>query len=103
MNRQKAVLLHARDDVATALTPLANGDAVTVSGHGRSVDVALRDDIPFAHKFALRALAAGEEVLKYGLPIGRALQDIRPGQWVHVHNCRSERFGHRHQLYGVNA
>jgi hypothetical protein len=31
------------------------------------------------------------------------LEDIQPGQWVHVHNCRSERFGHRHQRYGVNA
>ena len=103
MDRQKAILLHEEDDVATALTALSRGEALTVAGAGRRVDVVLEDDVPFAHKFALRPLAQGAEVLKYGLPIGRALEDIRPGQWVHVHNCRSERFGHRHQRYGVNA
>jgi altronate dehydratase small subunit len=103
MERQKAIVLHDQDDVATALTALSRGEALTVWRAGRRLDVVLEDDVPFAHKFALRALARGEEVLKYGLPIGRALEDIRPGQWVHVHNCRSERFGHRHQLYGVNA
>jgi len=41
--------------------------------------------------------------VKYGLPIGNALEPIAAGAWVHVHNCRSQRFGHRHQQYGINA
>ena len=103
MEKQRAILLHEQDDVATALTALARGESLTVCGSERRVDVVLADDVPLAHKFALRPLAQGDPVRKYGLPIGRALADIQPGQWVHVHNCRSERFGHRHQLYGVNA
>jgi altronate dehydratase small subunit len=100
---RKAILLNERDDVATALAPLSKGDQVNVAVGERSVDVTLQEEVPFGHKYALRDIAAGEEVLKYGLPIGKALADIRAGAWVHVHNCRSDRFGHRHQKYGVNA
>jgi len=63
----------------------------------------LREDLQFGHKYALRDIAAGEAILKYGLPIGSALEAIPAGAWVHVHNCRSERFGFRHEQYGINA
>ena len=102
MNR-KAMLLNAKDDVATALKALPKGEAVHAEAGERAVDVVLRQDVPFGHKVALRDIPKGEEILKYGLPIGRAQEDIRSGDWVHVHNCRSERFGHRHEKYGVNA
>ncbi|MFH1569644.1 MAG: UxaA family hydrolase, partial [Gemmatimonadota bacterium] len=75
--KRKAILLNERDDVATALTPLTRGEAVNAAAGSRSVDVTLADEIPFGHKFALRDIAEGEEVLKYGLPIGRALGAIR--------------------------
>lgn len=100
---QKAILLHSKDDVATALTALTKGEVVTVSEGDRCVEVTLQDEIPFGHKYALRDIKEGDEVLKYGLSIGRALEDVKAGSWVHVHNCRSDRFGHRHQKYGVNA
>ncbi len=38
------------------------------------------------HKYALRAIRAGENVVKYGMPIGHATRDIAPGEHVHVHN-----------------
>ena len=38
------------------------------------------------HKYARRAIAAGEAVVKYGMPIGHATRDIAPGEHVHVHN-----------------
>lgn len=100
---QKAILLHVTDGVATALEDLKEGVSVGVALDDVAADVVLRQDIPFGHKYALRDIAKGEEVLKYGLPIGKALEDIRAGEWVHVHNCRSERFGFRHEKYGVNA
>jgi len=100
---QKSILLNVKDDVATALTDLKEGDAVSAALDDVSVDVVLREDIQLGHKYALREIVRGEEILKYGLPIGKALEDIRAGEWVHVHNCRSERFGHRHQKYGINA
>jgi len=100
---KNAILLHAKDNVATALTDLKEGDRIHVELDGISVSTALREDIEFAHKFALHDIAEGEEVLKYGLPIGLALTDIRAGDWVHVHNCRSKRFGFHRAQYGLNA
>ena len=100
---QRAILLNVNDDVATALTDLEKDESISVSLNDVSADVVLREDIQFGHKCALRDIAEGEEILKYGLPIGKALKDIRAGEWVHVHNCRSERFGFRHEKYGINA
>ncbi|MBT3346637.1 MAG: UxaA family hydrolase [Gemmatimonadetes bacterium] len=100
---QRAILLNEQDDVATALTALGKAEKITVKAGERSVEVTLQEEVPFGHKYALRDIAAGEDVLKYGLPIGQALNDVKAGSWVHVHNCRSDRFGHRHQKYGVNA
>lgn len=54
-----------------------------------NVAVILTDDSPVAprgHKIALRSIAAGEPVVKYGFPIGHATQDIAEGEWVHTHN-----------------
>src|SRR5690349_6525851 len=56
---------------------------------GDDVAVIVTDDhpgIPRGHKVALRDLAAGEEVHKYGQLIGVATQAIRVGEHVHVHN-----------------
>ena len=46
-------------------------------------------DIPAGHKIALRPIAAGEAVIKYGDPIGMATRDIAPGEHVHSHNLRT--------------
>ena len=99
----RAILLNEYDNVATALTELGDGETVQVVLGDVSVVVALCQDIAFAHKFALRDVGKGEGILKYGLPIGKALQDIRAGEWVHVHNCRSDRFGFHREQYGLHA
>ena len=46
------------------------------------------EDIALGHKIALRDIAAGELVYKYGVPIGRASQAIAKGAWVHTHNLQ---------------
>lgn len=100
---QRAILLNVADDVATAIAELPANESVTVSLDDRSVEVVLAEEIQFGHKFALRDIAQGEPILKYGLPIGNALTDIRAGEWVHVHNCRSEHFGFHREQYGLKA
>ena len=101
--KRRAILLDVKDGVATALTDLKTGETVNASLDDVSVDVVLLEDIEFAHKFALRDIAEGEEVLKYGMPIGKALGNIRAGEWVHVHNCRSLHFGFHREQYGLKA
>jgi len=98
-----AILLHEQDNVATALRDLSQGAEVRVALGPLAYAVTLAEEIAFAHKFALRDIHEGEEVLKYGMPIGRALRDIRAGEWVHVHNCRSHRWGYYNDKYGLQA
>lgn len=101
--RKKLILLNVKDDVATALTDLKASERVTALLDDRTVNVVLTQDIAFGHKVALRDIAEGEEILKYGMPIGKALCAIRAGEWVHVHNCRSHRWGFHNDTYGLQA
>ncbi|WP_456072846.1 UxaA family hydrolase, partial [Enterobacter quasiroggenkampii] len=79
------IKIHSLDNVAVALTDLAEGDVVTVDNQS----VTLRQAIARGHKFAVKPLAKGDNVIKYGLPIGHALADIVPGEHLHSHNTRT--------------
>jgi len=87
----RAVLLAANDDVAAVLDSAAAGATVTVVGaSGETVgEIATRQPIPFGHKVAVRDVAEGRPVLRYGFPIGIATAAIAPGDHVHSHNMRS--------------
>jgi len=78
-----------RDHVATALRDILAGEMLDL--HGRSV--LARADVPKGHKIAIGAAAVGEDVLKYGWPIGRATMDIAIGDHVHVHNVETKLSG----------
>ena len=77
--------INAKDNVAVALAPLKAGE--------ERLGVVLKEDIKSGHKFALRAIAEGENVIKYGSPIGRAAAPIAPGEHVHVHNVKTNLCG----------
>ncbi len=73
------IVLHPEDTVAVAREPLAAGTPI-------DHDVAVKQAVPSGHKLALRAVQAGEAVLKFGQPIGHASSDIEAGEHVHTHN-----------------
>ncbi len=79
------------DNVAAALCLVPKGsEAVILGEHPEGMDhIAAVEEIPSGHKIALRDISAGEDILKYGVVIGRAVQDIRKGSWVHLHVMRS--------------
>lgn len=87
----KILLVKRDDNVATCLAAVAAGETVQFSTDSGPRQLCLADDIPFGHKFAVRDIARGERVIKYAETIGLASQDIRAGQWVHVHNIESVR------------
>ena len=70
-------IINPIDNVAVALHSLKSGECGATQ------------DIPAGHKMALRSIGRGENVIKYGYPIGHATCDILPGQWVHVHNVHT--------------
>ncbi len=82
---QDIVKINQNDNVAVALRPIAAGEALQVG----NAAVTTAEEIPQGHKFALKPIKAGEEVIKYGFRIGYAKEDIQAGQWVHVHNVKT--------------
>lgn len=82
-----AIAISVQDNVATALEALDPGLVLDIGGQRITVAA----PIPRGHKVALRAIRAGEAVVKYGSPIGTATADIAPGTHVHTHNVESTR------------
>ncbi len=76
--------INAADNVAVVLADDARAGEVFVTPEG--AEVALLSDITRGHKFALRPIAEGEAVIKYGYPIGHATSPIAAGEWIHSHN-----------------
>jgi len=87
---QLTLRLRAADDVAVARADILPGTPLPEEGPGGGVTT--RERIPRGHKVALRAIAAGEAVRKYGQIIGVAQQAIEPGAHVHVHNLAMAEF-----------
>jgi hypothetical protein len=85
---KNAFQIHPADNVATLLDD-AGAEAVLILGSSAPLEVALVGPIALAHKVALRDIAAGEAIVKYGVPIGVATESIQRGGWVHLQNCRS--------------
>lgn len=89
--KRDAIVIKQEDNVATALRQLKAGEVATVGvGDGR-VAVTLVDDVEFGHKFALREIPAGQDIIKYAEVIGRATAAIPAGGHAHVQNIESLR------------
>ena len=72
------IQINPADNVAVAITPLLAGTTVTIGG----TQITLNSDIPAGHKFLLCDLHAGEDVIKYGYPIGHLREDHRQGDFI---------------------
>jgi altronate hydrolase len=89
MAQRRCLMLHKGDDVAVLLEDGRPEDWIEAGG----TKVALKAAIPKFHKIALRAIAAGQTVRKAGEAIGVMTRAVEPGDYVHVHNIKSQREG----------
>jgi altronate hydrolase len=91
MNRTRTpsvIYLHADDNVCVATVPLETGTRIVVG----TVAIRVTAPIGMGHKIAVRAIAAGHAVVKYGQVIGQATGPISPGDHVHSHNLALAEF-----------
>lgn len=72
------IKINIADNVAVALSPLAAGTAVDIDGNRFK----LVSDIPAGHKFALCDIEKGENVIKYGYPIGHVRHAVARGAFL---------------------
>ncbi|MBO5307124.1 MAG: altronate dehydratase [Lentisphaeria bacterium] len=59
-------------------------------------NVEVRED---GHKYALRAIAPGEKVIKYGMPIGETTCAVAKGEHIHTHNMKTRLSGQLEYTY----
>ena len=78
---KNSIVISPGDSVGVALAALKKGE--------QADGVTLAEDIDRGHKFALKEIKAGENVIKYGEVIGRAICDIAPGEHIHTHNMKT--------------
>jgi (2R)-sulfolactate sulfo-lyase subunit alpha len=86
-------LVHrAGDSVAVAVRDLSPG--IVRGGYlsGGEMSIQLAEAVPLGHKFALREIPRGGDVIEYGTRVAVATSDIAAGQHAHVHNLRSARW-----------
>ena len=82
----KLLQIQPQDNAAVALSDIAAGETVTMNGTSYTAQTA----IPAGHKMAIRPIRAGEDVLKYGFPIGTARRDVAVGEHLHTDTVKSK-------------
>lgn len=88
MQNKSWIQLSPSDHCIVALRRLAKGEAIDL--HSGLPAVVVQQDIPAGHKLAISERSPGQEVFKYGWPIGVASLPIARGEHVHDHNLRCE-------------
>lgn len=70
------------------------GETLTgwIMDQDKTIQIKALDNVPIGHKLAIKELAAGDTVIKYGVDIGRAIAPIKVGEHLHVHNVKTKRW-----------
>ena len=83
---QKVLQVDPRDNVLIALTDLKQGEEVQFNGSKYS----LASRVPAKHKFAMKELPAGADVMMYGVLVGKTTQPVQRGEALTVNNLKHE-------------
>jgi altronate dehydratase small subunit len=88
---KRAVIINTKDNVASLLSDVLENETVHAQLGNDILKYTVKELIRFGHKFAVKPIKKGEDVIKYGEVIGRASMDIDTGCHAHVHNIESLR------------
>jgi hypothetical protein len=80
------LVLNSEDNVVVCRRDVRAGESLVIEGEV----VVARADVALGHKIARRLIRRGERVVKYGMAIGSSTLEIHPGDWVHLHNMKSD-------------
>lgn len=80
------ILLHPRDNILIAGRQIQSGERVEIDDG----QVTMRAEILVGHKVARTALTQGDQVTRFGAPIGSMTANVDAGGHVHVHNMKSD-------------
>ena len=86
---QSIIEINPKDTVVVCLRPMHKGERIEVDG--KAIEV--RQDIPAGHKLLIRDTTQGENIIKYGYPIGHARINLMAGDWVNENNLKTNLSG----------
>ena len=79
------IKINSKDNVIIVLRDYKKNEVIKID----EKEVKVLQDITKGHKIAIENIAKSKNILKYGMPIGVALEEIKIGEWVHVHNTKT--------------
>ncbi|WP_158968639.1 UxaA family hydrolase [Paraglaciecola sp. L3A3] len=82
----KFVLVNKADNVLICCQPVKPGEVVVIE----NLEYTMTTSIDVGHKIARTAISKQQKVIRYGVPIGSAIIDIKAGEHVHMHNMKSD-------------
>ena len=80
----EAIILKPGDNIGVALITLKPGESAKI--YGQDTQVKITDPVPYQHKFSIISINTEDKIIKDGVVIAKATQDIEKGQHVHTHN-----------------
>lgn len=89
--KRHALVIKSKDNVATAIQDIPAGKTAVVGVDEGTITVKVHQGIDLGHKFAIKDIAEGEDVIKYSCVIGRATRGIKIGEHAHIQNMESLR------------
>ena len=94
MSEHKFLLHDKKDSVGVAIRDIQKDETVkgTFLDSDEFISINATEFIPLGHKIALKSIKTNEFIIEYGEKIGKAYKDIKPGDWVHVHNLKGDRW-----------
>lgn len=85
MEQTTFLKINPADSVVVCLQPKKKGDVIDVDGK----QITVLQDTPAGHKVLISDKKQGEDIIKYGYPIGHARQDLKAGEWVNENNLKT--------------
>jgi altronate hydrolase len=79
------IKINPKDNVIVALKDLPINHIINLE----EISIELKNDVNQGHKIAIKEIKKNENIIKYGVPIGHALEDIKIGEHVHTHNIKT--------------
>ena len=81
--------INPADSVVVCLSAKQKGDIIEVDGQ----EITIHQDTPAGHKILIKDVTKGENIIKYGYPIGHAQQNLKAGDWVNENNLKTNLSG----------
>ncbi|MCR5578309.1 MAG: altronate dehydratase family protein [Prevotella sp.] len=89
MEQATYLKINPADSVVVCLQPKKKGEIIEVD----NLSIVLNQDTPAGHKVLIKDVKEGENIIKYGYPIGHARKDLKAGEWVNENNLKTNLSG----------